>query len=762
MDTSRRNFLKASTATGLLAMTYAPGTLGAVGAKALEGGDKTVYSFCEMCSSRCPIEAKVVDGKNVFIQGNGKVSGTATSVCARGGSGHNQLYDPQRIVKPLIRVGERGENKWREAGWDEALDLVAKKMLEIKEKYGPESFVFTAKSSQTHKLMTTFASAYGSPNCFSHFSCCPITYQMVCEHMYGDAKLKRDFGNAKYVVNFGHNLFEGIVIADAKKLAKMAAKEDTKLLVLDPRFSVVASKADEWLPVKPGTDLAFVLALIHTWIKNGTYDKEFIEKFTIGFDKVVEATKDTTPQWQEKITGIPAKTVERIAGEIWKAAPKVIIDFGHNTTTTRAEYIRTRAIMTANAMMGNWEKKGGIFGGKKAKFYNKLIGEELIPEITNPDAAIKVPKVPRIDGAGEDGRNKFVSRSHGVLMEIPQAILSEKPYPVKGWFSIRFNHPINVAGTETTIESLKKLDFIVCSDIYMSDFAIWADVILPESTYLERDEGIEDKSSQKPAYMIRNKVVDPIGDTKNGYDIFRELARRMKIDEQYSANTMDEWRIKQVKGNAELLAELVKKGYVTWKVPGILFREKDSVKEFTKKFPYAQQFVGDDGLMESQVKFKTDSGKIELFSEKVEKQFPGYGCLNAEGMDVFFGEELCLMSGKTPIHTNGHTQNVEFLNDLMSSAPVWIHPNTAKKYGLKDGDKITLQSKTAKEKASVMLTEGIREDTLFVYHGFGHESAGLKRTNGVGTNQSKLLDPTVIGPVASTMVRNVGVKIIKA
>ena len=233
--------------------------------------------------------------------------------------------------------------------------------------------------------------------------------------------------------------------------------------------------------------------------------------------------------------------------------------------------------------------------------------------------------MPRIDAAGEDGRNKFVSRSHGVLMEIPQAILSEKPYPVKGWFSIRFNHPINVAGTETTIESLKKLDFIVCSDIYMSDFAIWADVILPESTYLERDEGIEDKSSQKPAYMIRNKVVDPVGDTKNGYDIFRELARRMKIDEQYSANTMDEWRIKQVKGNAELLAELVKKGYVTWKVPGILFREKDSVKEFTKKFPYAQQFVGDDGLMESQVKFKTDSGKIELFSEKVEMLFSGYG-----------------------------------------------------------------------------------------------------------------------------------------
>lgn len=119
---------------------------------------------------------------------------------------------------------------------------------------------------------------------------------MVCEQMYGIAKLKRDFANAKYVVNFGHNLFEGIVIADAKKLAKFAASKDTKLLVLEPRFSVVASKADEWLPVKPGTDLAFVLALINTWIQNGTYDKEFIEKFTTGFDEIVKSVEGKTPE----------------------------------------------------------------------------------------------------------------------------------------------------------------------------------------------------------------------------------------------------------------------------------------------------------------------------------------------------------------------------------------------------------------------------------------------------------------------------------
>ena len=228
MSLNRREFLKFGAGVSMVASSLPGGAL----ENAAKQDEKYVRSFCEMCSSRCPIEAKVVDNKICFLSGNPKAGGTATSLCARGGSGFSQLYDENRVKKPLIRVGERGENKWREASWDEALDLVASKMLEIKQKYGPESFVFTCKSSQTHKLMVNFASAYGSPNCFSHFSCCPITYQMVCEQMYGIAKLKRDFANAKYVVNFGHNLFEGIVIADAKKLAKFAAKKIQSYLCL--------------------------------------------------------------------------------------------------------------------------------------------------------------------------------------------------------------------------------------------------------------------------------------------------------------------------------------------------------------------------------------------------------------------------------------------------------------------------------------------------------------------------------------------------
>ncbi|AII14504.1 putative thiosulfate/polysulfide reductase, molybdenum-binding subunit [Campylobacter iguaniorum] len=758
MAISRRSFLKTSTAIGTLAAFELN-----LGAKSslINQSSKLVPSVCEMCSTRCPIEAQVIDGKCNFIQGNPKFNANKTSVCARGGAGLNQLYDPKRIVTPLIRVGQRGENKWREASWKEALELCAKKLDEIKQKYGPQSVVFTSKSGESHTQMTNFACAYGSPNIFSHWSCCPITYNMVLSHTYGSG-LSRDYANAKYIVNFGHNLFEGLVISDTKKLAKFASKEDAKLLVLDPRFSGVAAKADEWLPVKPGTDLAFLMALIHVWIRDEKYDKKFIEEYTIGIDEVIKSVKETSPKWQENITGIKAKDVERIADEIWAKAPQVIIDWGHKTTTTKAEYQRTRAIAIANALMGNLEKRGGIFFGKDAKTFNKLCGEELFPTLANPDAAFKIPKTQRIDGCGEEGhKHFFISRKHGVLMDIAPAILSQKPYPIKGWVNTRFNHLINVAGTKDTIKAIKELDFVVSIDVYLNDFSNLADVVLPEATYLERDESIQNKSGTAPGYYMRNKAIEPIAGTKSGYEIFRELARLMKIDQNYTWNTINEYRMIQAKGNDKLVADLIKDGYVNWKVPQVYYREKSYVSKFVEKYSNAAQFVDENGQMSSQIKFKTPSGKIELFLASIEEKLPGEGSLNTNNMDVYGGHEFCLMTGKTAIHTNGHTQSLPILNNLMSFSPLWINTKAAKQKNLKDGDKVILKNEFGEVEATLMLTEGIREDTLFLYHGFGHITPDLTRSNMIGTNQSVILNPAD-GVVCGTMVTNVGVDIIKA
>ena len=760
-DINRRDFLKISGTAAFVSATCMPGTLGALGNIALEGSEKQIGSICEMCSSFCPIEGRVVNGKNVFIQGNRHSIPTGSTVCARGGSGHSQLYDEQRLVTPLIRLGKRGENKWREASWDEALDLVAQKFGDIKEKYGAKAITFSSKAGPAHTHMNTFANALGSPNTYSHLTSCPMGYVVAFNTTIGTL-LKCDYAGAKYILNFGHNLFEGLDIALTRPLSQAAAAEKTKFVVLDPRFSVIAAKADEWLPVKAGTDLAFILSLIHIWLRDGKYDQKFVEEYTIGLEELKKSVLDATPQWQETITGIKASVAERIANEIYEAAPHCIIDWGHKTTMSKTEYQARRAMIIANILMGNIEKKGGTYFPKSAELINTLAGEEIVPTLDNPDASMQYPDIPRIDGAGESGENKFIPKTHGSLTDIPKTILSKKPYETKAWFITRSNPLITIADPATMKKAMAALDFLVVNDIYMSESALMADVVLPEATYLERDEGIMEISSKYPVYISRNKIVEPINKNKCHIEIFRTLANKMGIDAKYTWKSASEYRTAQAKGNFELLKELQKGGYVTFDVPELFARESHYVERFIKKYPLSQKNLNREGYFDQLLRnLNTPSGKIELFSAQVEEEFPGLGSPGIADMDLYNGYEYILSSGKTAIHTNGHTQNVPFLNMLMNDNPVWIHPQSAKKENLKDGDKIYLVNDTGKEKATVMITEGIRPDTLFVYMGFGRESEDLKRTNGVGTNQSKLL-PLDKNQVCSTMITNVGVKIVKA
>ena len=761
-DFTRRDFIKTSTlGASIIGVSSMSATLGALEYKPMVGSNNLIRSYCEMCTSRCQIEATIANGKVTFIEGNKYSKGMGGSVCAKGGSGESQLYDKQRLVTPLIRVGKRGENKWRKASYDEAMDYIADNLNKIKKKHGAKSVIFSGKTGEHFSHLSTLANAFGSPNIFSHLSTCPVTYKMALPHTFGTSSVSTDYSKSKYILNFGHNLYEGINITRTKSLMKANNSESSKLVVLDPRFSIIASKADEWLPVKPGTDLAFVLALIHVWIKEGKYHKEFVDKYTVGIEELTKNTKTTTPAWQEEITGIKASTVERIANEIYAASPSCIIDWGHKTTTSKAEYQRTRAIITANVLMGNIDKEGGIFFKKKAKVFNKLAGKTIAPTLSNPDKDIKKVKEIRIDRAGLKGDNKFVSKKHGSLIDIPNAILSSDPYPVKGWFMMRTNPVLTVADTDTMKKAINKLDFMVSVDIYASDTAMLADVILPEATYLERDEGIVDKSSKAPAYMMRNKAVEPINGTLGNVEIFRTLAKKLKIDDKYTWNNITEYRIIKAKKNTELIASLMKKGYVSFGIPPLLGMEKRYVDKFVSRYPYSKKFLNEDGLFDNFLtNLKTPSGKIEIFSEKVENAFPGYGAAAVDDMELSNGYPYILTSGKTAIHSNAHTHNVPNLNMLMSDNPVWMNTITAKKENLKDGDTIYLQNKTGKEKATVFVTEGIRPDTLFVYFGFGVESKRLERTNGKGTNQSRLL-PLIKGTICSTMITNVGVDIVK-
>lgn len=755
---ARRDFLKVAT-TSATASVFLPGSLGALGEVALKSEDKFIRSICEMCSSRCPMEARVINGKTVLLQGNAFVKEMGTSLCAKGVAGASQLYDPQRLVTPLIRMGKRGENKWKEASWDEALSLIAGKLSALKERYGARSVIFSAKTGEQYDLLCSFASAFGSPNVFSHWSSCPIAIESAFKQTFGE-KLHRDFEHATYILNFGHNLFEGLDIPLTKAMAQFSANPSKKLVVLDPRFSIIASKANEWYPIKPGSDLAFVLSLLHVWIRDGKYNKNFVEQYTIGFDQLALSVKETTPQWQQPLTGIDAKVVERLAAEIYEASPKCIIDWGHKATTTKAEYQRSRAILMANILMGNVEKEGGIYFSKTAERVNALAKEEIVPELANPYPRPLVNEQ-RIDQAGEMGALRFVSRRHGSLTAIPEAIMTQTPYDIKGWFLTRHNPLVTVANPQKMKEAMEQLEFIVVNDIYLSDTAMMADVILPEVTYLERDEGISTIAFKSPYYAMRNRIVEPLHRNKSAIEIIRDLAERMGLGSHYSWKSVLELRAYQAKGNDVLLETLLKRGAATFDVPPLLALEPTFVEHFCERYPQSRVWLDKQGTFSHLLqKLKTPSGKIEIYCEEVEKLFKGYGVPSSVDMDVKQGFPYVLTSGKSAVHTNGHTQNVPYLNMLLSTNPIWMHPSTAKIHGLKMGDTFYLENGISKEKATVFITEGIRPDTLFAYMGFGHDAPALKRTHGKGINSSKLLS-LESATLCGAMITNVGVNIIK-
>lgn len=751
----RRDFIKG---IGLSSLAFGcPATLGAIADESIKGSHSFVPSICEMCSTRCAIQARVDDNGKVFVTGNPYSKSTGAAVCARGGAGVNQLKDKNRLINPIMRVGEKGENKWKEISWEEAYEYIATKLTEIKEKHGAQSVAFAAKGGFESAFLNQFAYAYGSPNIFDHGSTCPSGYAVALKSVFGAGNLARDFANAKFMLNFGHNVFEGIVISYARGVAS-ALQNGCKVVSLDPRFSVLSAKASEWIPIKPGGDTAFMLGFVHTLIFENLYDKQFVEKYTIGFDKLKESVREYTPEKMSAHCDVPAKTIIALARECAKAAPAAIIDFGHRSTYTPEEIELRRAIAIANALIGNIEAKGGLFFPKNASLYNKLAGEKVAPEIKGSALPkIDSPKISRIDSVDiKGGEFSKIAKTRGIYGKIIESVLDGNPYKLHGIIMSRSNPVMTINDSSRVAEALKAMDLVVCVDVYLSDTAQFADIVLPESTYLERDEQFLGKNGKNPGYQVRQKVVETIGNTKPLYQIMKELADKMGLGSAFPYKDMKDYRFKQAYNEPEAMVDILDKGIVSYGIP-LLARDKDSVAKFVAKYPKAQEFIDKDFEISKVLECKTDSGKIELFDEVLESAC-GRGGLHFNDPKMKQNDEFYFIQGKVAVHTNGHTANVPWLNELMSNNAVWINEKIAKEMGLKKNDRIKLTSKVGEQIANVLPTKGIREDTIFGYFGFGHNSPSQKRSFGKGVNASALLEHS-ISPVCGTDVHTIGVKI---
>ncbi|MFV9358203.1 thiosulfate reductase PhsA, partial [Citrobacter freundii] len=410
-----------------------------------------------------------------------------------------------------------------------------------------------------------------------------------------------------------------------------------------------------------------------------------------------------------------------------------------------------------NVLLGNIEREGGLYQKKAAATYNKLAGEKVAPVLAKPDVKLPKPTAQRIDLVAP--QFKYIAAGGGVVQSIIDAVLNQMPYPVKGWIMSRHNPFQTVTCRPDLVKTVEQLDLVVSCDVYLSESAAYADYLLPECTYLERDEEVSDMSGLNPAYALRQQVVEPIGDARPSWQIWKELAVQLGLGQFYPWQDMQTRQLYQLNGDHALSAELREKGYREWGVP-LLLREPEAVRQFVERYPGAVA-VDSDGTYGEQLRFKSPSGKIELYSEELETLLPGYGIPRARNFALKGDSELYFIQGKVAVHTNGATQYVPLLSELMWDNAVWIHPQTAREKGIKSGDDIWLENATGKEKGKALVTAGIRPDTLFVYMGFGAKAGAKTAATTHGIHCGNLL-PHVTSPVSGTVVHTAGVTLRRA
>jgi thiosulfate reductase / polysulfide reductase chain A len=326
----------------------------------------SVYSICENCFWRCGIKAYVAGGKVRKVDGYVENPKSRGMLCPRGQGAVAQTYDPDRLKRPLIRVEgtERGDGQYREASWDEALDVIAEKMLAIKEEHGTESITFFGHGTGDKWFAEYLPGAWGSPNAAKpSVSLCTAPRETASQFTFGRPVAGHepiDWEHTDYIVLLGHHIGEDTHNTQLQDFS-LALKRGAKLVVVDPRFSVAASKAHDWLPIKPGTDTALLLAWLHILVTEDLFDHDYVEEFTVGFEQLVPHVEPFTPEWAEGITDIPADTIRRIARELAAHAPRAVLPVGRHVTWYGNDTQRMRAFYLVNVLLGNYGRPGGYY-----------------------------------------------------------------------------------------------------------------------------------------------------------------------------------------------------------------------------------------------------------------------------------------------------------------------------------------------------------------------------------------------------------------
>lgn len=666
---------------------------------------KSVYSICGMCTVRCPIRVETENNRVTWIEGNPHLLGGA--LCAKGSAGTALLTDTERPRQPLIRQGGRGACRWQEVDWPTAYDYITDRLTRIKKDYGPEAVVLSSRGGPWQNMYKTFIHAFGSPNYTNHDNTCGRNTHHASLSINGVGRkgFVYDIANANHLVLFGRNMFASLRIAENLQTLEMLERGG-RLTYVDVRQTMTGLKASRFFQVRPGTDYALALAMIHAIIKKEYYDADFIKRYVSGFDELVNFIEPYTPAWAAKECGIKEKGIEAFVEEVGSDRPKVIFHPGWNLSRYKDSFYASRALHILNVLMGNIETRGGLLIPKGPGD----CGKKNIRSLDCPK-----PDILRADGVG--WKYRHFDKGPGLAHLFFDAMEKGDPYPVKAWIAMRHDPFTAMPDPSRQKEAFDNCELLVSIDTHYSEFGWYADVILPESTYLERDNPICLQKGIKPRFAVRRKAVEPVHDTKPAWEIFRELAERLGIGEHFPYTTIEELWDWQLEPTGLTIADFDKTGFVPLTDTPIMY-DRDKL----------------DG------QFKTPSGKIEIISKKLtEAGLPSL--LPYESPDKPPRGMFRLVYGRTAVHTHGHTINNPLLSELMPANTLWINSRAARKLGVSDGDLVDVISADRSYTGTVPahVTDFIHPEAVFTVHGFGRQIPLQSRAYHAGLSDQKLM-----------------------
>ena len=780
---TRRNLLKLGVASGAIMATGGifKSTALAGSIKLEKGGKdfspetgterKMIPSACWSCVTRDSMIGFVEDGRLVKLEGQPDSIRGLGKLCSKGAAGINQLYDPDRVLYPMKRAGKRGEGKWKRISWDEALTELTARLKKLRDEGHPEKFMFHygRMKASSSKIVKAFLSAYGTGTVAGHTSICEVAKWTAQELTWGKHYDNWDFDNTKFVLNFGSSPLEAHTnsIPVLQRLVSAMTERNVKLVTFDVRLSNTAAASSEWVPIKPGTDGAVALAMCNVIMGAGLHDNEFFKfiKATEGpkasTDQKVAALKTHlakyTPEWAEKISGVPGDKIKSLALEFAKSKPACVISYrgavAHYNGTENE-----RAIQMLGAITGNIDNPGGRC---------RAVG----PKWKSP----KGPKGPKAKTLkilnGFKGQAAYPT--HGVNHLVFKMIKDGKAGrpEVYMWYCYA---PVYANGEcQENIDIMKDeglIPYSVCVNAYYDESAALADLILPNPSYLEWWDWEDHKSpTQVAEYYIRQPFVRPLGESRDFKDVVCDLAERMGFP--FGFNSAEEF----VKKSCEMTPGVKEAGgfeymkkHGVWHDPnakpkfymykkeakekdlkkeGVIFdeatgtywnwkkskakseaeaREKGYTKTGSAYKGYVGQKIGDKvygGFKPDKV---NKSGYFELYSEllKIKGHPPLPTYMPIPEHEKMGADELILTTYKVPVHIQSRSANCKWLTEIYHENPGKINPQTAKGLGIKTGDKIKVKSSVGEITTTANVTEGIVPGIIAISHHLGHWEYG--------------------------------------